>query len=117
VVASGGALTASNVWSQMLADVLNRPIHLSTVAEASTRGAVLLALEAQGKLKSITHTHAPFAQTFEPDASRHERYLVGLERHEKLYKHLVADREIATAISRATPSTEDESNPRCQPSI
>src|SRR5256886_4655021 len=53
IVASGGALSASVTWSQMLSDVLGRPIYLSNVAEASSRGAVLLALGAAGKLNCI----------------------------------------------------------------
>src|SRR6185436_17173019 len=44
IVASGNALRASPVWRQMIADVLGRPLLLSATAEASTRGAALLAL-------------------------------------------------------------------------
>ncbi len=102
VVASGGALAASKVWPQMLADVLARPIRLTGAAEASSRGAALLALEATGKLKSIAAAEAQTVQTFEPDMSAHARYRLGLERHEKLYARLVADEEAAAAISRHT---------------
>jgi gluconokinase len=85
IVASGGALNASRVWSQMLADVLGRPVHLSGVAEASGRGACLLALEARGLLKSIENSPAPFVQIREPDMARHTRYRAGLERQEEIY--------------------------------
>jgi len=85
IIASGGALTASPVWSQMLADVLGRPLYLSNVAEASSRGACLLALEARGLLKSILNSPAPFAQIREPDMARHTRYRAGLERQEEIY--------------------------------
>ena len=88
IIASGGALAASPVWSQMLADVLGRPIHLSKVAEASSRGACLLALEARGLLKSIENSPAPFAQIREPDMARHTRYRAGLERQEEIYGKL-----------------------------
>jgi gluconokinase len=77
----------------MLADVLARPIHLSNVAEASSRGAVLLALEAAGKLKSIADAPAPFVQIYEPDMARHILYQAGLERQQKFYALLVADEE------------------------
>jgi len=97
IVASGGALSASVTWSQMLADVLGRPIYLSNVAEASSRGAVLLALEAAGKLNSIKDAPAPFVQRYEPDMARHRRYLAGLERQQKIYERLFADEE---AISK-----------------
>jgi gluconokinase len=89
IIASGGALSASNVWSQMLADVLGRPLRLADALEASSRGAALLALEATGKLKSIADAEAPTVQTFEPDAAAHARYRAGLERQEKLYARLL----------------------------
>jgi gluconokinase len=91
VIASGGALSASNVWSQMLADVLARPLRLADALEASSRGAALLALEATGKLKNIAEAEAPTVQTFEPDTAAHARYRAGLERQEKLYARLVSE--------------------------
>ena len=102
IIASGGALAESVVWPQMLADVLARPLRLSAAAEASSRGAALLALEATGKLKSIADAAAQTAQTFEPNMLAHARYRSGLERHEKLYARLVADREAAADINRHT---------------
>ena len=100
VVASGGALGASGVWPQLLADVLARPLRLAGAAEASSRGAALLALEGTGKLKSIADAEAPTVQIFEPDPKAHARYRAGLERHEKLYARLVADEEAAAEINR-----------------
>ena len=85
IVASGGALASSPVWSQMLADVLARPVYLSSVPEASSRGACLLALEARGLLKSIESEPAPFIEVYEPDMARHTRYRAGLERQQEIY--------------------------------
>ena len=113
IVASGGALSASVTWSQMLADVLGRPIYLSNVAEASSRGAVLLALEAAGKLNSIKDAPAPFAQRYEPDMARHRHYLAGLERQQKIYARLIGNQEIVTEISNATQSVKNETELRC----
>jgi gluconokinase len=48
VVATGGALHASSDWTQILADVLERPVIASPVAEASARGAAVYALERLG---------------------------------------------------------------------
>jgi gluconokinase len=117
IIASGGALVASPTWSQMLADVLGRPVHLSNVAEASTRGAVLLALEAAGKLKSIADAPAPFVQIYEPDMARHARYQMGLERQQDIYARLVSDKEIARTISRASRKVESADRLRCDISI
>lgn len=53
VVASGGALRDSPVWTQIIADVLCRDLTLNDAPESSSRGAVLLALESLGKIESI----------------------------------------------------------------
>lgn len=44
IVASGGALRESPVWTQIIADVLGRDLTLNDASESSSRGAVLLAL-------------------------------------------------------------------------
>lgn len=88
IIASGGALAASPVWAQMLSDVLGRSLHLSSIAEASSRGACLLALEARGLLKNIETAPAPFVRIFKPDMQRHARYQSGLERQQKFYEKL-----------------------------
>jgi gluconokinase len=89
IFAAGNALRASPVWVQIIADVLNRPIFLGAMTEASMRGAALLALEAAGKIQSIEQFSIPVELVFEPDASRHARYQSGLERQEKFYRLLV----------------------------
>jgi gluconokinase len=53
IVASGGALRDSPVWTQIIADVLGRDLTLNDASESSSRGAVLLALESLGKIESI----------------------------------------------------------------
>jgi gluconokinase len=113
IIASGGALHASPVWTQMLSDVLNRPLTLSAVHEASSRGAVLLALEAAGTIKNIGDVPAPRAQTFEPDTSRHARYNAGLERQQKIYARLVDDQETASIIGEAAMSDSGADKQHC----
>ncbi len=95
VRASGGALRSSTSWAQVLADVLNRPLVLSGVREASSRGAVLLALEAMGALQSVSDVAAPRGLTLTPDAARHAVYRRAAERHERLYELLVGDPRVA----------------------
>lgn len=51
IIASGGALRDSPVWTQIIADVLGRDLTMSGAKESSTRGAVLLALECMGKIE------------------------------------------------------------------
>jgi gluconokinase len=92
VVATGNALRSSPVWMQIVADVLGRPIMLSDVREASTRGAALLALEAAGKIGSIEEVAIPVEVVFEPDMSRHTRYQQGLRRQQEIYERLLGNK-------------------------
>jgi gluconokinase len=88
IFASGNALRSSPVWLQIIADVLARPLMFGGTAEASIRGAALLALEAVGKIGSIEEDSIEIEQVFEPDVSRHARYQQGLARQEELYNRL-----------------------------
>jgi gluconokinase len=84
IVASGGAVSRSRAWTQMLADALGRAVHLSPEAEATGRGAALLALEAVGVLPDARAVRAPLGEVFTPDAAHHARYRAALERHRRL---------------------------------
>ena len=84
VVASGGGLLNSPTWTRIMADTLGRPVTLSGVQEASSRGAALIALEALGG-PEIEAAQAPLGETFEPDPSNHEVYMKALERQRRLY--------------------------------
>jgi gluconokinase len=88
IVASGNALRSSPVWLQIMADVLGRPLLVGGTAEASSRGAALLALEAVGKIAPLEEDSVLGEQVFEPDMMRHIRYQEGLARQEELYKRL-----------------------------
>ena len=88
IAASGNALRSSPVWLQIIADVLGRPLLLGGTAEASSRGAALLALEAVGKIATIEEDQFVVDQVFEPDMARHARYQEGLARQEELYKRV-----------------------------
>ncbi len=84
VVASGGALTRSRAWTQMVADALGHPIAWSHEPEATSRGAALLALDAVGALPDLAAVRAPLGETFTPDPARHARYVAALERQAAL---------------------------------
>jgi gluconokinase len=90
VVASGGGFVNSPAWTQILADVLNRPVALSAEPEASSRGAALLAMEALGWIRSAEDLPAALGRTFEPDAGRHAAYRAASDRYAKRYEQLVA---------------------------
>jgi gluconokinase len=84
VVASGGAITHSRAWTQMLADALGRAVHCSSEPEATSRGVALLAFEALGAVPDVAAVRAPLGEVFTPDAARHARYRAALERHKRL---------------------------------
>jgi gluconokinase len=91
IAASGNALRSSPAWLQIIADVLGRPLLLGGTAEASSRGAALLALEAVGKIANIEEDSFAVDQVFEPDLSRHARYQQALARQQELYERIFRD--------------------------
>ncbi len=92
IVATGNALHSSGVWLQIIADVLGRPIVLSGTREASTRGAALLALQSVGKIQNLEQCSMEFDEIVQPDMMRHHRYMDGLERQQRMYECLVANK-------------------------
>lgn len=82
VRASGGAIHASPVWPQMLADVLDRPVAVSTEEEATARGAALVALEAMGELRDLRDAPQRTGERYRPDAARHAAYDRGMRRQQ-----------------------------------
>ncbi|HEY0426292.1 MAG TPA: gluconokinase [Pyrinomonadaceae bacterium] len=89
IIASGGALRESPVWTQIIADVLRQNLSLPDVREASSRGAVLLALETIGKIESIADLETPKGREFEFDKSRNAIYRKARARHEKFYNLII----------------------------
>jgi len=88
IIASGGALRESPVWTQIIADVLGKNMSLPDTREASSRGAVLLALETIGKIESIEEIATPKGREFKFDKKHHASYRKARERHEKFYELL-----------------------------
>jgi gluconokinase len=84
VVAGGGALQASPAWTQILADVLERPLALSAVPEASARGAAVVALERLGERPAPP----PIERVYEPRSERADAYHAARERQRSLYAYV-----------------------------
>jgi len=89
IIASGGALRASKVWTQMIADILGRKISLVNVPEASLRGAVLAAIGRIGFEKN-TEEPASTGKLIVPDKSRHGIYATARKQHSDMYHKLIA---------------------------
>nr|AIA17110.1 FGGY family of carbohydrate kinases, C-terminal domain protein [uncultured bacterium] len=85
IYASGGALHASKVWTQMLSDILGRELTLVDVPEASLRGAILLALETIGNIDTIEQVYSQGGSVVMPDVKTHLAYSQARRRHQEVY--------------------------------
>ncbi|HTR28036.1 MAG TPA: gluconokinase [Puia sp.] len=89
IVATGG-FTRSTVWLQMIADVFDKPVHLTGTADASAVGAAIMGLYALGLIddldavKDLVHV----VKTFKPDAARHAAYQQNFRIFTLLYPRL-----------------------------
>jgi gluconokinase len=75
VYASGG-FVHSPAWMQWLADIFNRPVHITQTDDASAIGAAMLGWYAIGRIENlaVTKRWISIQQTFLPDTTRHESY-------------------------------------------
>jgi gluconokinase len=85
LIASGAGALASPEWTQIICDVLGRPVKVAAESEASSRGAVLMALEALGVVESIESVDATALRIHMPRPDHHARYVSARARHETLY--------------------------------
>jgi len=102
VIATGGQLVHSPAWSQMLADALNLRVVISPEAEASSRGAALLALNALGYLPHLWSTRPARGRGYRPRPRIHAVYERARRRQQQLYDLLfppLGEPEHATPIA------------------
>ncbi|GAC1395582.1 MAG: gluconokinase [Chloroflexota bacterium] len=90
VIASGGALLHSPAWMSILASTLGCPVVASGEAEATSRGAALLALEALGIVTDLSAASVLQDQTYAPVPAYHDLYQRAQQRQRKLYDLLIA---------------------------
>ncbi|MBC7796982.1 MAG: gluconokinase [Pyrinomonadaceae bacterium] len=88
IMASGGALRESPIWTQIICDALNHKLTLPNAEEASSRGAVLFALESIGKLENISELPCIKGQNFTPNLAKHTVYKSAKLRQEELYERI-----------------------------
>lgn len=89
IVASGG-FTRSEVWLQLVADVFQKPVRLTGVADASAIGACLMGFLALGLINSLDEARSliQVVRTYEPDAARHAIYQANYRVYTQLYGRL-----------------------------
>ncbi len=92
IVATGGALAASRVWPQLLADVLGRQIAVPRATELSSRGAAIIGFEQLGVPMNPgpgtkgSGTAPSIRRIFHPDARSHAVYREAAARQQKLLR-------------------------------
>lgn len=89
IIASGAALEQSRAWVQILADVLGATVIVSGEAEATARGAALIALRAVGVVKSLDACPAALGETYAPRREWFEIYQRARARQKLLYDTLL----------------------------
>jgi len=91
IVASGGG-AKSRVWLQMQADILERPISVSQIAESASLGAAILAAVGAGEYSDITQAAEQMtmslSESIAPNPSNYSVYREGFEKYKELYKRV-----------------------------
>ena len=82
-IANGAGLVNSPVWMQIMADVLGAPVYASGQAEATIRGAALLALDIAPEPE--------LGQGSMPNMNNHRIYQAAVERQQALYTKLLGE--------------------------
>jgi gluconokinase len=83
--ASGG-FTQSDVWLQMVADILNKKIVVAGEVDASALGAIAIALQATGYIQDFRATRdwLKIKKTFHPDGTTQKAYQVTFDSFQTL---------------------------------
>ena len=87
IIFAGGA-SKSELWSQILADVMGLPVKVPVVKEATALGAAILAGYGVGIYKSIPEAAervVRIEKTFEPNMENHKVYMEEYEVWRKVY--------------------------------
>lgn len=102
IVASGGAMSASPYWVQLMASAIGRRVRLSRSGELTSRGAAILALRSLGLWRTLADEVAQTEDVYDPVPAFGPVYQAGLERQHELYtKTLGADPDIGPALAAA----------------
>ncbi|MCK5155196.1 MAG: hypothetical protein KAQ69_02110 [Spirochaetales bacterium] len=83
-----GGGSRSDLWVQLTADILNRPIQRLEVTEAGCMGAAIMAGTACGAFSSMEHgakAMVRIAREFAPDPHMHSRYMERFEFYQEIY--------------------------------
>lgn len=106
-VIAAGPGAVSNLWAQILADVLDRAVEVAPIAEAAAAGAAILAAPAVGVHKSLdaalqamVRRHGPL----QPRRAAAETYAAIIPRHRQLAQAIAGDATPAPAAAEEAAS-------------
>lgn len=91
IINIGGGGAVSDIWCQIRADVLGRPLRRCAVPEAAALGAAMLAGRSQDAatpLRQVVQRLVRFDRTFEPDPGKLEHYSERFGHYLALYENL-----------------------------
>ena len=88
VIASGG-FTKSDLWVQLLADVLGKTVEVDSKSDASALGAAMMGFKSLGIVYGPPANNN--ARIFKPDERNHQGYSKKFILFESLYKNLKTD--------------------------
>ena len=91
VIASGGAISRSPYWQQLMADVLQRPVAVCPQSEATSRGTAILALHALGIWPAMDSMPPELGAICRPDFQRAKVYQQAKTRQSRLYDILIGN--------------------------
>ncbi len=89
IVATGGGLYNSKVWGKIIADVIGANLGVISEAEASSRGAALLALESLNILKLDGSDN--FKEVYKTNSDNNLIYQQAVSRYKNFYQKLVLE--------------------------
>jgi sugar (pentulose or hexulose) kinase len=93
-VRSVGGCSRSDLWNQIKADVLGRPLLLPRTSVGSRFGAAVLAGMGVGVYPDVWKSLLEIVELdrrFEPNPANHERYLRSYQVFRDIYEHLKGD--------------------------
>jgi xylulokinase len=93
-VRSVGGCSRSDLWNQIKADVLGRPLLLPRTSVGSPFGCAVLAGMGVGVFPDVRKSLSEMVQLtrrFEPNPANHERYLRSYQVYRDIYEHLKGD--------------------------
>lgn len=88
VIATGAGLYNSQIWGEIIADVLGKELYVSQYSEASSRGIALLVLEKLNILELTPQNN--FEKVYLPNPENQITYQKAFKRYQLCYEKLIA---------------------------